>query len=89
LSVLDSDPRNIQHTSAVSSTAKISSCSICFTDCSMNVVLSKLTPSCMPSGRPFCSSAIAARTPVATATALLPRCFLIPMPCAGSPLMRA
>ena len=83
LSVLESEPRNSQHTSAVSRQASSSSNSISWTDSSMNRVESKLMPDLHARGRVFCTSASFARTPCATATALAPRCLRMPRPCAG------
>ncbi|OQC34876.1 MAG: hypothetical protein BWX64_02704 [Acidobacteria bacterium ADurb.Bin051] len=86
--VLEIEPRNIQQTSAVSRTASRISSWISRTDSSMKRVESKLIPSSIPFGSVSWIRSISARIAVATATALLPRCFLIPIPCAGSPLTR-
>ena len=88
LSVLDSEPRNTQHTSAVSRHASSSSISISCTLSSMKRVESKLMPSSMPSGRSLRSSSSILCTPSATATALAPRCFFTPRPWAGLPSTR-
>ena len=89
LSVLESEPRNSQHTSAVSTHASRSSSSISCTVSSMKRVESKLMPTFMPSGASFWISASFARTAWATATALAPRCFRMPRPWAGCPSTRA
>ena len=89
LSVLESEPRNIQQTRAVRMTDRMSSSWISLTESSMNVVESTVTLTVMPSGRVFAYSAMAFLAALATATALAPRCFLMPMPWAGTPLMRA
>ncbi len=89
LSVLESDPRNSQQTKAVRMTESRSSNWISLTDSRMNSVLSLVMPTVMSAGRVLLYSAMAARTLLARATALAPRCFLMPMPWAGPPSMRA
>ena len=89
LRVLESDPRNSQHTRAVKRTERSSSKRISATDSSMNRVESKLTWRSIPSGRVSWILVSASRTPAATATALLPLCFRTPSPWAGAPLKRA
>ncbi len=52
--VLESEPRNTQQTSAVSSTARPSSIAISLTESWMKPVVSKMTSSFIPGGRVFC-----------------------------------
>ena len=83
LSVLESEPRNIQQTRAVRMTDRMSSSWISLTESSMKTVESKTVLTDIPSGRVLAYSAMAALADLATATALAPRCFLMPMALGG------
>ena len=85
LSVLDNDPRNSQHTSAVKISARNSSSSISLTDSSMKMVVSASTSTFIPLGTLRWISATFSRIALVTATALVPRCFKTPSACSGSP----
>ncbi len=89
LSVLEREPRNSQQTKAVRMTESRSSNWISLTEWRMNSVLSLVMPTFMSAGRVLEYSSMAARTLLARATALAPRCFLMPMPWAGPPSIRA
>ncbi len=86
---LEIEPRNSQQTIPVSTTASPSSSSISLTESSMNCVVSKSTSTVIPGGSVFCTPSMAARIERATATALEPGCFKIPIACTGMPLLRA
>jgi hypothetical protein len=89
LRVLESDPKKSQQTKAVRRTDSSSSNWISLTDSRMNCVLSLVMPRVMSGGSVFMYWSSVSRTFWDTATALAPRCFLMPMPWAGPPSTRA
>ena len=88
LSVVDHEPRKIQHTALVSSAASTSVNRISWIACSMKTVVSKLMTRNRPSGSCFSISATLARTSFPSCTAFAPRSLVIPKPTAGSPIER-
>ena len=89
LSVAENDPRKIQQTSPVNTSARPSSRMISSIESEMNCVVSKMTSMCIDAGSVFCRSTSATRTAFATETAFDPRCFKMPIACTGSPFERA
>ena len=88
LNVEDSEPRNSQHTNAVSSTDNSSVSLISSTASLMKRLLSTRTSNDNPSGSVLRNSLSRARTESATSTVLDPCCLMIPSPCAGKPFAR-